>query len=132
MCTDRWKYIVNLHPEFAFTTHIDLPGNLGQRGYFSTWESEAESNSAAAEVLRRYHARPGEELYDLAADPHELHNLAGDPQAAPVLGTLRTRLEAWLQAQGDQRTVFGEPRLLSDPDSYGSGAPPGNVPRRNR
>src|SRR5262245_18430066 len=50
-----WKYIRNLHPDFAFTTHIDLPGNLGQRAYFSTWESAAKTDPVAAAILRRYH-----------------------------------------------------------------------------
>ena len=30
---------------------------------------------------------------------------------------LRARLSAWMKAQGDQATVFNEPRLLSDPGS---------------
>jgi arylsulfatase A-like enzyme len=128
--SERWKYILNLHPEFAFTTHIDLPGNLGQRAYFSTWEAAAGSNPAAEAIVRRYHARPAEELYDLAADPHEQQNLAADPQHAAVLQDLRAELEQWMRAQGDRRTVFGEPRLLSDPASYGPDAPPGNVSRR--
>jgi hypothetical protein len=80
--------------------------------------------------VRRYHARPAEELYDLAADPHEQQNLAADPQHAAVLQDLRAELEQWMRAQGDLRTVFGEPRLLSDPASYGPDAPPGNVSRR--
>lgn len=29
--------------------------------------------------------------------------------------------------QGDRGTVFAEPRLLSDPESYGPDGPPGNV-----
>ncbi len=48
-----WKYIRNLHPEFAFTTHIDLPGNLGQRGYFKTWESAGMKNLDAAAIVKR-------------------------------------------------------------------------------
>jgi arylsulfatase A-like enzyme len=128
--TDRWKYILNLHPEFAFTTHIDLPGNLGQRAYFSTWETTAQSDPRAAALLQRYHARPAEELYDLDSDPHEQHNLAADPRHAERLRTLRDELEAWLREQGDRRTVFAEPRLLSDPDSFGPHAPPGNAPAK--
>jgi len=127
---ERWKYILNLHPEFAFTTHIDLPGNLGQRAFFSTWEDAAKNDPAAAEIVRRYHARPAEELYDLAADPFEEHNLAGDPQYASELRALHDELEQWMNAQGDQRRVYGEPRLLNDATSYGPDAPPGNVPRR--
>jgi uncharacterized sulfatase len=60
-----WKYIRNLHPEFAFTTHIDLPGNLGQRAYFRTWEAAATKKPPAAAIIKRYHERPAEELYDL-------------------------------------------------------------------
>jgi hypothetical protein len=30
---------------------------------------------------------------------------------------LRARLTAWMKTQGDQATVFNEPRLLSDPGS---------------
>lgn|GEM_PF-5474116 len=45
----------------------------------------AETNAAAAAAVRRYHARPAEEHYDLRADPHEQRNLAGEPAAyAPV------------------------------------------------
>jgi uncharacterized sulfatase len=119
---DRWKYIRNLHPEFAFTTHIDLvSGALGQRAFFSTWEAAAKTDPAAAAILHRYHARPAEELYDLVADPFEQHNLAADPQHAKPLAALRTELDAWMKAQGDTQTISVEPRLLSDPRSYGPG-----------
>lgn len=120
---DRWKYIRNLHPEFAFTTHIDLvSGALGQRAFFSTWEAAAKTDPHAAAILKRYHARPAEELYDLAADPHEQRNLAADPQHAKTLASLHADLDAWMKAQGDQQTVLAGPRLLSDPNSYGPNA----------
>ena len=117
---DRWKYIRNLHPEFAFTTHIDLvAGERGQRAFFSTWEAAAKTDPQAAAILKRYHARPAEELYDLAADPHEQRNLAADPQHAKTLSSLRAELDAWMKAQGDKQAVPAAPRLLSNPDSYG-------------
>ena len=117
---ERWKYIRNLHPEFAFTTHIDLvAGYLGQRAFFSTWETAAKTDPQAAAILKRYHARPGEELYDLANDPHEERNLTGDPKFAEQLAAMRAELDAWMKAQGDQQQVPVEPRLLSDPNSYG-------------
>jgi arylsulfatase A-like enzyme len=105
-----WKYIRNLHPEFAFTTHIDLRVNLNQRAYFSTWEDQARRDPAAAAIVDRYHTRPAEELYDLAADPHEQHNLAAEPAQAERAQALRAELETWMQEQGDRRTVFAEPR----------------------
>jgi arylsulfatase A-like enzyme len=126
-----WKYIRNLHPEFAFTTHIDLPGNLGQRAYYSTWETAAGASIAAAAIVKRYHARPAEELYDLTRDPDEQRNLALAPRHASQLADLRAALENWMREQGDRGTVHAEPRLLSDPDSFGPNAPPGNVaPKR--
>jgi N-sulfoglucosamine sulfohydrolase len=118
----KWKYILNLHPEFAFTTHIDLPGDLGQRGYWRTWETSAKTNPAAAETVKRYHERPREELYDLASDPDEQDNLAPDPPYQAQLEKMRRELEVWMQEQGDQKTVFAKPRLLSDPTQYGPGA----------
>ncbi len=120
---ERWKYIRNLHPEFAFTTHIDLvSGRLGQRAFFSTWEAAAQSDSSAAALLKRYHARPAEELYDLQADPHEQRNLAGNLTQAERLAELRSSLDAWMQRQGDQQRTYGQPRLLSNPASYGAQA----------
>jgi arylsulfatase A-like enzyme len=126
----EWKYILNLHPEFAFTTHIDVGDRPDGRAYWSTWERAAGSDAKAETTVRGYHQRPAEELYDLRSDPHEEHNLAADPAHAERLKAMRDRLEQWMTRQGDQRTVFGEPRLLSDPDSYGPNAPPGNVPAK--
>lgn len=42
-------------------------------------------------------------LYDLDADPHELHNLVGDPAYADVLGGLRSRLIERIVASGEPR-----------------------------
>jgi arylsulfatase A-like enzyme len=117
-----WKYIRNLHPEFAFATHLDLPVKLGQRAFFSTWEEAAKTDQSAAAILARYHARPAEELYDLATDPHEQRNLAADHAHAARLAELRGELDAWLRAQDDRLTVVGQPRLLSDPLSHGPAA----------
>lgn len=119
MRDERWKYIRNLHPEAAFTTHIDLPVKLGQRGFFATWEAAAKTDPAAAAILRRYHARPGEELYDLENDPHEQHNLAAEPAHEGELSRLRGRLDSWLRDQGDTLSVAEKLRLLSDPTSFG-------------
>ena len=46
--------------------------------------------------------RPAEELYDLAADPQELKNLADDPKFKSTVETLRKRLLDWEEATGDK------------------------------
>jgi N-sulfoglucosamine sulfohydrolase len=114
--TGDWKYIRNLHPEFYFTTHIDLGQAVDGAGYFASWREKAKTDAAAAALVKRYHERPAEELYDLRADPLELKNLAGDPQHAPRLAAMRADVEAWMKANNDEGKIYGEPRLASDPD----------------
>lgn len=118
----QWKYIRNLRPELAFTTHIDLVGGrLGQRDFFATWEAAAGRDPAAAAVLERYHRRPAEELYNLAVDPAEQVNLAADPRYSARLAALRGELDAWMKEQGDRQTITVEGRPLADRNSYGPG-----------
>ncbi|HEX5104027.1 MAG TPA: hypothetical protein VFV87_09470, partial [Pirellulaceae bacterium] len=45
--------------------------------------------------------KPVEELYDCVADPHEIHNLAGDPKFAADLARLRAAHETWRETTGD-------------------------------
>jgi uncharacterized sulfatase len=111
--TKDWKLILNLKPEFTFTTHIDLaprgnqPGYWG--GYWESWIRAAETNAEIAAKVKRYHQRPAIELYDLRADPHEQHNVASDPAQARRVAQLRAELEDWMRAQGDQQRVYGSP-----------------------
>jgi arylsulfatase A-like enzyme len=49
--------------------------------------------------------RPAEELFDLAADPDCLKNLAGDPAYKEKLTALRERLFAQLKQQNDPRVL---------------------------
>jgi N-sulfoglucosamine sulfohydrolase len=115
--TADWKFILNLRPEFSFHTHIDLaprdnkPGYWGS--YWASWTNAAKTNDGAAAKVARYHQRPAEELYDLRSDPFEQHNLASDPRHAARAKAMRVELEAWMTDQGDQRKVFGQPRLVN-------------------
>nr|WP_272210330.1 hypothetical protein [Marinicella sp. W31]MDC2876198.1 hypothetical protein [Marinicella sp. W31] len=62
-----------------------------------TWEGIR--NEAPAMIGRRsvrdYVRRPPEELYDLEADPHEVKNLADDPDHREQLLAMRKATEAW-------------------------------------
>lgn len=107
----RWKYILNLHPEFKFTTHITKKGEAGNP-YWRSWVAKAGRNKVAAEKVRRYQQRPGEELYDLLNDPLEQHDLHDSPEHADHLAAMRTELERWMKQQGDKRKVYGKPTLL--------------------
>jgi uncharacterized sulfatase len=100
--TRDWKYIRNLRPEAEHHTHIDKAADRDGKGYWASWTLRAETDPAAAEVVRRYHKRPAEELYDLASDPWEQRNLAADPAHVGRLAQLRSELDAWMTAQGDE------------------------------
>src|SRR5262249_32445323 len=114
--TDRWKYILNLHPEFQYATHINRGGARDGLEYFRSWEEAAKSNSRAQQIVSRYKQRPREELYDLTADPHELKSGADQPQHASRLAEMRAKVAAWMKDQGDAGTVFNEP-LLPDQEA---------------
>ena len=53
------------------------------------------------DLVSRYMSRPAEQLYDTAADPYELEDLAEQKQLASTKARLKTELERWLAAQGD-------------------------------
>jgi uncharacterized sulfatase len=108
--TPRYKLIVNLFPQHAHTTNTDRGGGSGQgRLYYAEWVAAAASDGAAAAILRRYHQRPAEEFFDIAADPYEIRNLAADPVHRARIADMRSRLEAWMAAQGDTKRLFDAP-----------------------
>ena len=113
--TADYKYIRNLHPEYYYSTHVDLVQANDGPGYFGSWVEKARVDVAAAAVVQRYHERPAEELYDLKADPNELNNLAADLKHKSQLVAMRGDVDAWMREQGDAGRTYGEPRLLSDP-----------------
>lgn len=118
--TAEWKYIRNLRPEFRFTTHIDLAHKNEQRpgywgGYWESWTAAAVTSAGAAQILKSYHERPAEELYDLRSDPDEKRNLASDAAQGGRLMEFRAQMDAWMAAQSDKSAVFGAPKLIKDP-----------------
>lgn len=55
-----------------------------------------EQEQVVAEV------RPDEELYDNETDPHQIRNLADDPDYLPVLRKMRSALQQWIAATQDK------------------------------
>ena len=116
--TDQHKLIWNIHPEFAFTTHIDLLLRETSGDYFKEWIEAAKSDQHAAEVLARHHGRPEYELFDLRNDPSELTNLASYPKLAGIRQNLLAELKGWISEQGDELTVFHDPLMLDAPETW--------------
>lgn len=63
--------------------------------------------------------RPADELYDIAADPGCIHDLAADPARAADIERLRERLRAWMRQTRDTG-VLPEPLLRREAAATGS------------
>jgi len=72
---------------------------------------------------RAYGKRAREELYDLARDPHQLHNVAADPDYAATRARLAEHLFEELRRTGDPRVMddgrfFEHPPLAGPPENF--------------
>lgn len=100
--TKTHRYIRNLHPEIPFRNVVTR--EQGDKApFWMSWIGKAQTGDAhAVAMTRKYTIRPAEELYDVASDPHCLHNLVNDPKLAELKTELSTQLDAWMLQQGDK------------------------------
>jgi arylsulfatase A-like enzyme len=115
--TQRWKYIRNYLPQ---RPHLQ-PNNYKDHKRCLTALRQAQAAGLLDPVQEHLFApnRPAEELYDLAADPWEIKNLAEDPARAGVLAELRSRLNRWIEETNDQGRRPEPPEMYdSDMEVY--------------
>ena len=80
-----------------------------------------------------YGRRPGEQLFNIENDPHQLRNVSADPALTGIRQQLAWRLGAYLSATGDPRQCGDTPwdqypftrswRLLANPHWKQEGMP---------
>jgi N-sulfoglucosamine sulfohydrolase len=111
--TRRYRYIRNFMPQVPFTAP-----NLYKETMYPVLglmkELYATGNLTPPQAALMAPRRPDEELYDLEADPWEIHNLASstDPEHQRVRGELSAVLDRWIEETGDQgRTPEPEERI---------------------
>ncbi len=109
--TKQFKYIKNYIPEKPYTQY-----NRYKDAYYpvSRLMNHLHKQGKLTPEQKVFMAdtRPPEELYDVQNDPHELHNLADDPNFQTVLQEMRTRLEDWIQATGDRGQFPEDPAII--------------------
>jgi len=106
--TKRHKYIRNFFPH---RPHAQPNRYKNHKQIMITMRQLFAAGKLTAAQARPFlPTRPVEELYDLAADPHELRNLAGSPAHRELLGELRAKLVEWMDRTGDLGEI-PEPEL---------------------
>ena len=88
---------------------------------FTEWRELFEAGKLSGPQLQFFQGKPVEQLFDIEADPHEVNNLAADPQHAGVLKDLQARLAAQMRALPDL-SFYPESHLISimdDPVGFG-------------
>jgi len=92
--SERYKLIYNCTPW--------IPYGPVDSGFAAVTEAHTAGKLAPEFEARWFTApRPVYELYDLQADPHELHNLSGKPEVAKVERELRVALAGKMTADFD-------------------------------
>ena len=107
----RYKYVRNFMPERSRgqnLTYMDLGGTMR-----SMRRLNAAGKLTGAERQYFEPTKPVEELYDTREDPHEVRDVADDPEHAEILERLRDTLEAWQVEVGDTGMV-PEPVLIEE------------------
>lgn len=96
--TGDFLYIRNAFPEkLAVSMESDPTFPAGEE----LWEKHAAGELAPEQedIFRR--PRPGEELYQVSDDPHQLDNLASSGEYSETLELMRALLHEWAEATGD-------------------------------
>jgi len=97
--TKRYRYLRNFLTDRPYLQ----PQYRDGRAVMKTWKrlyGEGKLTPEAAAFASD--KRPAEELYDLAKDPHEVRNLAGDPKYAKELQRHRDILAKWMEQTDDK------------------------------
>ena len=95
----RYHYLRNFMPHRTWSQFVSYTEEMPT---MQVWRRLAEEGKLDGPPARYFQpTKPREELYDLQADPHEIHNLVGDPKHAAPLRALRAACTLWMQATGD-------------------------------
>lgn len=113
----RYKYLRNYEPFKSYHQYMNTPEQGAEMQEFHRLADQGNLSPAARWFTRE--EKPVEELYDCQTDPHEIQNLAGDPQYQDVLVRMREVHERWMMATKDLGLI-PEPELVAIEKEYGT------------
>jgi len=95
----RYKYIRNYRPEQGYYLPVVYRERIPTMQELLRLKKAGELNEYQAQWFRE--SKPVEELFDTIADPHELNNIAENPEYKEILDELSQELDRWLADIGD-------------------------------
>lgn len=119
--SDRYKYILNLYPEYYHSNHSDILRKPHAGGYWDSWDEAAKTDTVAAAIIQKYFVRPAEEFYDIQNDPAEQINLIDNPENQYQINKMKKLLDEWMTEQGDTKKLFETPYPISGPKPHDLG-----------
>jgi uncharacterized sulfatase len=96
---NRWLYIRNYYPHRPRLQHSTYSELTPTRRELRRLAAEGKLTGAAADLMSP--TKPAEELYDTQSDPHQVCNLAAEPEHEDRLISMRARLHTWMVATRD-------------------------------
>ncbi|MDP6445922.1 MAG: sulfatase, partial [Pirellulaceae bacterium] len=94
----RFHYIRNFNPHFIYGQHVNYNFVTPST---SAWKRDFDAGKLNEAQSHFWGLKPAEELYDLQADPDEVHNLAESAGHRRKLAELRNALRDWCHAIRD-------------------------------
>lgn len=120
----QFQYIKNFQPEKPFIQNITYRMDMDLMKELLRLHDAGKLDATQQLWFRKQ--KPAEELYDVNADPYNLHDLAADPSYTGKLRELRSVLEKWMQTVDDKGSI-PEPDLIRQMWG-GRNAPPKTEP----
>lgn len=89
----QYRYIRNYMPHKIYAQYIEY---LWRAPSMRSWEEAYKAGELNEVQSKFWETKPVEELYDIAADPHNIQNLAADAKYKPVLERMRKANQDWM------------------------------------
>ncbi len=90
----QFQYLRNFQPHRSWSQFVSYTEEMPT---MKVWRAQSEAGQLNAIQARYFQpTKPVEELYDTAADPHQVHNLADDPRFSEVLDRMRRKCRGWM------------------------------------
>jgi uncharacterized sulfatase len=110
----RFKYIRNFYPGRPYLYPYEK-GDLYKLYRYPAitlmpyLKQQGKLNAVQEQFLAK--TRPPEELYDVQKDPHEVHNLAEEPEYKETSLFFRNKLNIWMYKTNDHGRVPEDPKI---------------------